>query len=74
MNNVVLVSDVKQSDSVIRIHVSILFQIIFPFRLLQDIEQRSLGYTLVYLLYNGVYLLIPNPEFIFNFPFPLWQS
>ena len=74
MNNVVLVSDVKQSDSIIRIHVSILFQIIFPFRLLQDIEQRSLCYTLVYLLYNGVYLLIPNPEFIFNFPFPLWQS
>ena len=74
MNNVVLVSDVKQSDSVVRIHVSILFQIIFPFRLLQDIEQRSLCYTLVYPLYNGVYLLIPNPEFIFNFPFTLWQS
>ena len=34
--NVVLVSGVKQSDSVI--HISILFQILFPFRLLQNIE------------------------------------
>ena len=32
--NVVLVSGVQQSDSVLDIHVSILFQIIFPFRLL----------------------------------------
>ena len=45
MNNVVLVSGVQQSDSVIHIHVSILFQILFPFRLLQSIEQSSLCYT-----------------------------
>ena len=45
VNNVVLVSGVEQSDSVIRIHVSILSQIIFPFRLLQNIEDRSLCYT-----------------------------
>ena len=45
INNVVLVSGVQQSDSVIRIHVSILFQILFPFRLLQNIEQHSLCYT-----------------------------
>ena len=43
INNVVLVSGVQQSDSVI--HVSILFQILFPFRLLQNTEQISLCYT-----------------------------
>ena len=40
-NNGVLVSGVQQSDSVILIHVSLLFQIPFPFRLLQNIEQPS---------------------------------
>ena len=45
INNVVLVSGVHQSDSVIHIHVSILFQILFLFRLLQNNEQRSLCYT-----------------------------
>ena len=40
-----LVSDVKQTDSVIHMHVSILFQINFPFRLLQNIKQHSLCYT-----------------------------
>ena len=37
-----LVSSVQQSDSGIHKHVSILFQIIFLFRLLQSIEQSSL--------------------------------
>ena len=36
--NVVLISGVQQRDSVIRINVSILFQILFPYRLLQVIE------------------------------------
>ena len=45
IDNVVLVSGVQQSDSVIHIHVSILFQIIFPLRLLQNIEQSSLCST-----------------------------
>ena len=45
INNVVLVSGVQQSDSVIHIHVSILFQILFPVRLLQNIEKSSLCYT-----------------------------
>ena len=36
------VSGVQQSDSVIHIHVSILLQILFPFRLLDSIEQSSL--------------------------------
>ena len=48
INNVVIVSNVQQSDSVIHIHVSHLLQILFPFRLLHNIEhgQRSLeGYS-----------------------------
>ena len=45
INSVVLVSGVQQSDSVIHIHVSILFQILFTFRLLQSIEQSSLCCT-----------------------------
>ena len=45
INNVVLVSGVQQSDSLIHIHISILSQILFPFRLLQNIEQHSLCYT-----------------------------
>ena len=40
--NVVLVSGVQQSDSLI--HLSILFQKFFPFGLLQNIEQSSLCY------------------------------
>ena len=36
--NVVLVSGVEQSDSVLHIHITILFQILFPYRLLQNIE------------------------------------
>ena len=43
INNVVIASDVQQSDSVI--HESILFQIIFPLRWLYKIEQSSLWYT-----------------------------
>ena len=45
INNVVIVSGVLQSDLVIHIHVSILFQILFPYRLLQNIEYSSLFYT-----------------------------
>ena len=40
-----LVSGVQQSDSVLHIHVSILFQIPSPVRLLQNIEQNSFCYT-----------------------------
>ena len=42
INNVVLVSGVQQIDSVVHIHIFILFHILFPFRLLQNIEQSSL--------------------------------
>ena len=37
-----LVSGVQQSDSFIHMHTSILFQILFPFRLWPSIEQSSL--------------------------------
>ena len=43
--NVVLVLGVQQADSVIHIHASTLFQILFLFRLLKNIEQCSLCYT-----------------------------
>ena len=42
-----IVSDVWQNDPGIHIHVSILFQILFPFRLLHNIEQSSLCSTQV---------------------------
>ena len=45
INNDVLVTGVQQSDSVIPIQVSILFQFLFPFKLLQNIEPSSLCYT-----------------------------
>ena len=38
----VLVSGVQQSDLVMHIHVLILFQTLFLFRLLQNTEQSSL--------------------------------
>ena len=41
--NIVLVSDIQQSDSVI--HIYILFQILFDYGLLQDIEYSSLCCT-----------------------------
>ena len=45
MNNAVLVSDIQQSDSVIHIRVSILFQTLFPFRCYKNIEQSFLCST-----------------------------
>ena len=54
--NVVLVSDVEQRESVTHIHISTHFQIIFPYRSLQSIEQGSLCYTVgpYYLFYIQV--------------------
>ena len=49
INNAVLISGVQQSDSVI--HISILFQIIFPFSLLHNIEQCFLYIQEVFLGY-----------------------
>ena len=73
MVNNVLASGVQQSDSVI--HISILFQILLPFRLLQSIQQSSLCYTVgpvghhfIFYFYffgyhfkhSSVYISIPN--------------
>ena len=44
IKNIVIVSGVQQNDSVIHIHVSFFFQIIFPFRMLHNIEGSSLSY------------------------------
>ena len=41
INNIVFVLGVQQNDSVIHIHVSILFQTLFPFRSLYNIEESS---------------------------------
>ena len=62
INNVVLVSGVQQSDSVIHTHVSILFQILSPFRLLQNTEQEfpvlySRSLLVFYLKYSQFYFL-----------------
>ena len=43
--SVVSASGVQQSDSVTHTHAFILFQILFPFMLLHNIEQSSLCYT-----------------------------
>ena len=69
INNVLIVSGINQSDSVLRIRLSNLFQIFFPFSLLQNIEQISLCYAVVpYWLsifrYCSVYMSIPNPQSI----------
>ena len=46
VNNVVIVSSVQQSNSVIQLPVSIFLQIVFPFKLSQNIEQHFLCYTI----------------------------
>ena len=67
---------VQQSESVIRIHISPLFQISFPFRSPQSTEQSSLYYTvgshqLIYFIHNSVYMSIPISQFI-PAPLPPW--
>ena len=54
--------------------LSVLFQILFPFRLLQNIEQSTLCWSLliIYLIYSSMYLLIPVSLFIPPPPFSLW--
>ena len=42
IHDIVIVSGVQQRDSIIHIHVPVLFQILFLFRLLHNIEQSSL--------------------------------
>ena len=45
MEYIVLLSGGQQNDSIIHVHVSTVFEILFPFRLLQNIEQSSLCCT-----------------------------
>ena len=51
---------VQQSDSVIHIHVSIPFQVLFLFRLLENIEESTVLYTLLVICfkYSRVYTSI----------------
>ena len=67
--NVVLILGVQKSNSVIHIHMFILLQILFSYRLLQCIEEGSLSYIagsswlsvyILYILYIVVCMLIPN--------------
>ena len=67
-----VVSGVQQSDSVTHIHIFILVQIPYPYRLLQNTDYSSLCYTVdpswLSLLYVVVYMLIPSSQFIPPFP------
>ena len=48
-------------------YVSILFQIFFNYRPLQDAEYSSLCYRsllIIYFIHSSVYILIPNSQFI----------
>ena len=45
-HTVVTFPDLQQSASLVPIHVSTLFQILFTCKLLKGIEQSSLGYTM----------------------------
>ena len=74
INNVVLVSGVLQSDSVVHIHVSVLF----PVRLLQNVEQSSLDYTVgpywLFVLNIVVCISIPPPIFPLWYPYVCFLS
>ena len=63
INNGGIVSSAHQSDSVIHIYVFILFQIIYPFRFLHDMDQSSLCYTVdpcwLFILFYFIYLKTP---------------
>ena len=64
-----LVLGVQQSDSLTHKHTSILFQILVPFSLLENIEPSSSGYIVVpcgssTLNNSSVCLFIPSSQFI----------
>ena len=62
--NVALVSCVQQSHSVIHIHIFILFQILFSYRLSQNTEfpvLYSRPVLLIHLIYSSVYVYV-NPN------------
>ena len=53
-----LVSGVQQSGSVIRIILRVLFQILFHYSLLQDIESSSLCYTVGPCCLSVLYIVV----------------
>lgn len=61
--NVVLVLGIQQNESIIRIHISIPSQILFPFRALHSIEQMTLCSPI---------LPAPVPN-LPHYPFPLFE-
>ena len=74
-----LVSGVQQSDLVIHIHISILFLILFPYRLLQSIEYSSLCYTVGPCWLSILHILVcicqsQPPNSSLPFIFSPWQS
>ena len=75
--NVVLVSGVQQSDSVKHLHIFFFCKIIFPLRLLQNIEQSSPCYIVIpswlsILNTVGLYFSSKLPIYPSPLPFPLW--
>ena len=60
INNVVLFPgvQVEKSDSVLYTHISILFKILFPFRLLKSTEQTSLCYTVGHYCFSVLYIVV----------------
>ena len=56
-------------NKVKQIRVSVLFQNLFPFRLLQNIEQSSLSSLIIYFKCNSVYMSVLNSQLIPS-PFP----
>ena len=61
--NVALLSTVHQSESIVHTHISTLFQVLFPHRSLQSIEQfpvvNSRSLLVIYLICSSVYMSIP---------------
>ena len=55
--NIVILSAVQQGDSVI--HTSILFQFLFPYRLLPNIGWSSLCYRAGHSVYHSVHMPVP---------------
>ena len=65
--NIVLVSGILQSDSVIHIHICILLENLTSYKLSQNIEFPALysrSLLVIYLTYSSMYMFIPSSWFI----------
>ena len=65
--NIVLVSGILQSDSVIHIHICILLENLTSYKLSQNIEFPALysrSLLVIYLIYSSMYMFIPSSWFI----------